>query len=73
MSERLKRQRKGLRKRLDVAFKGGAVTGLLVVGLGLLVVTGFYMITGDIKALIGVGFGGSLNFGFCPIRRRNLH
>ncbi len=52
--------KKGLEKALDVAFKGGAVTGLLVVGLGLLVVTGFYVITGDIKALIGVGFGGSL-------------
>jgi K(+)-stimulated pyrophosphate-energized sodium pump len=50
----------GLKQALDVAFKGGAVTGLLVVGLGLLVVTGFYIITGDIKALIGVGFGGSL-------------
>ena len=50
----------GLEKALDVAFKGGAVTGLLVVGLGLLVVTGFYMLTGDVKALIGVGFGGSL-------------
>jgi len=50
----------GLEKALDVAFKGGAVTGLLVVGLGLLVVAGFYAITGDIKALIGVGFGGSL-------------
>jgi K(+)-stimulated pyrophosphate-energized sodium pump len=49
-----------LEKALDVAFKGGAVTGLLVVGLGLLVVTGFYLITGDLKALIGVGFGGSL-------------
>jgi len=50
----------GLAKALDVAFKGGSVTGLLVVGLGLLVVAGFYAITGDIKALIGVGFGGSL-------------
>jgi len=49
-----------LEKALDVAFKGGAVTGLLVVGLGLLVVAGFYALTGDIKALIGVGFGGSL-------------
>jgi K(+)-stimulated pyrophosphate-energized sodium pump len=52
--------RSGLGKALDVAFKGGAVTGLLVVGLGLLVVAGFYALTGDIKALIGVGFGGSL-------------
>jgi len=50
----------GLGKALNVAFKGGAVTGLLVVGLGLLVVTVFYMITGDLKALIGLGFGGSL-------------
>jgi K(+)-stimulated pyrophosphate-energized sodium pump len=50
----------GLEKALEVAFKGGSVTGLLVVGLGLLVVAGFYAITGDIKALIGVGFGGSL-------------
>jgi len=50
----------GLSKALDVAFKGGAVTGLLVVGLGLLVVAGFYALTGNIKALIGVGFGGSL-------------
>jgi K(+)-stimulated pyrophosphate-energized sodium pump len=52
--------KKGLSQALDVAFKGGAVTGLLVVGMGLLVVSGFYLITHDIKALIGVGFGGSL-------------
>lgn len=50
----------GLAGALDVAFKGGAVTGLLVVGLGLLVVAGFYLVTKDIAALIGVGFGGSL-------------
>jgi K(+)-stimulated pyrophosphate-energized sodium pump len=50
----------GLEKALDVAFKGGSVTGLLVIGLGLLVVTLFYLLTGDVKALIGVGFGGSL-------------
>jgi len=50
----------GMEKALDVAFKGGAVTGLLVIGLGLLVVAGFYLVTGDVKALIGVGFGGSL-------------
>lgn len=50
----------GLAGALDVAFKGGSVTGLLVVGLGLLVVAGFYMVTGDLKALIGLGFGGSL-------------
>lgn len=50
----------GLGKALDVAFKGGSVTGLLVVGLGLLVVAGFYWVTGDLKALVGLGFGGSL-------------
>lgn len=50
----------GLGKALDVAFKAGAVTGLLVIGLGLLVVAGFYVMTGDVKALIGVGFGASL-------------
>ncbi|HLD21606.1 MAG TPA: sodium-translocating pyrophosphatase [Patescibacteria group bacterium] len=50
----------GLKQALDVAVKGGAVTGLLVVGLALLGVAAFYAITGDIKALIGLGFGGSL-------------
>jgi len=47
-------------KALDVAFKGGAVTGLFVVGLALLSVTGFYYIFEDLNALIGLGFGGSL-------------
>ena len=51
----------GLEKALSIAFRGGAVTGLLVIGLGLLVVTGFYILSdGNLKALIGVGFGGSL-------------
>ncbi len=45
---------------LSVAFKGGSVTGLLVVGLALLGVAGFYAITHDIKALIGLSFGASL-------------
>jgi K(+)-stimulated pyrophosphate-energized sodium pump len=52
--------RGGLQKALNVAFKGGAVTGLLVAGLGLLGVTVFYWITKDVNALIGLGFGGSL-------------
>ncbi|MBU0707278.1 sodium-translocating pyrophosphatase [Patescibacteria group bacterium] len=51
---------KGISQALRVAFRGGAVTGLLVVGLALLGVAGFYAITGDLKALVGLGFGGSL-------------
>ncbi len=50
----------GMKKALNVAVKGGMVTGLLVAGLALLGVTGFYAITHDIHALIGLGFGGSL-------------
>jgi len=52
--------RKGLPFGMDVAFKSGTVTGLLVVGLGLLAVAGFYAIFKDVNALIGLGFGGSL-------------
>ena len=50
----------GMAQALNLAVRGGAVTGLLVVGLALLGVAGFFAITGDIKALIGLGFGGSL-------------
>ena len=50
----------GLSQALTVAFRGGAVTGLFVVGLGLLGVAGFYAIFHDINALVGLGFGGSL-------------
>jgi K(+)-stimulated pyrophosphate-energized sodium pump len=52
--------RNGLEKALSVAFKGGSVTGLLVVGLGLAGVSVFYALTNDVKALIGLGFGASL-------------
>lgn len=52
--------RSGMQKALTVAFQGGSVTGLLVVGLGLLGTAGFYFVTRDIHALIGFGFGGSL-------------
>lgn len=51
---------KGLGAAFGIAVKGGSVTGFLVVGLGLLAVAGFYAVTGDVKALIGLGFGGSL-------------
>ena len=50
----------GLKKAFALAFRGGAVTGFLVVGLGLLVVSGFWAWARDLSALIGVGFGGSL-------------
>ena len=50
----------GLAQALRVAVDGGTVTGLLVVGLGLLGVAGLFAATGDINALIGLGFGGSL-------------
>jgi len=52
--------RNGLETALGVAFKGGSVTGLLVVGLGLLGVAGFYWATKNVNALIGLGFGASL-------------
>jgi len=52
--------REGLSQALSLAFKGGSVTGLLVVGLALLGVTGFYTLTSDIAGLIGLGFGASL-------------
>lgn len=52
--------KKGLAEALALAFQGGSVTGLLVVGLALLGVTVFYAITKDINALIGLSFGGSL-------------
>ena len=60
----------GIHKALNVAFKGGAITGMLVVGLGLLGVAGYYMVllklmpgapTKDVVTqLVGLGFGGSL-------------
>lgn len=50
----------GLAPALDVAFRGGSVTGLLVVGLGLLGVAGFYAAFKDVNALVGLGFGASL-------------
>jgi K(+)-stimulated pyrophosphate-energized sodium pump len=61
--------RGGIGKALDVAFRGGAVTGMLVVGLALIGVAGYYGILVGIAdetekeavdALIGLGFGGSL-------------
>ena len=50
----------GLASALSIAFEGGSITGLFVVGLGLLSVSGFYLVTKDLQALIGLGFGASL-------------
>ena len=59
----------GLNPALTLAFRGGAITGLLVVGLGLLGVAGYYALlaalapegaTVDLAPLLGLGFGGSL-------------
>ncbi|MFZ1994836.1 MAG: sodium-translocating pyrophosphatase, partial [Solirubrobacteraceae bacterium] len=61
--------RGGVSRALDVAFRGGAVTGMLVVGLALIGVAGYYgvltWIIGEstrhaVDALIGLSFGGSL-------------
>ncbi len=50
----------GLKEAFALSFKGGSVTGFLVVGLGLLIICIFYLLTKDLKALIALGFGGSL-------------
>ena len=52
--------RQGLGPALSLAFKAGSVTGYLVVALGLLSVAGFYFLTSDSQALIGLAFGASL-------------
>src|ERR1700704_4864473 len=50
----------GLNKALQVAFRGGSVTGVMVVGLGLLGVAGAYYVFKDPNALVGLAFGARL-------------
>jgi K(+)-stimulated pyrophosphate-energized sodium pump len=60
--------RTGMDKALSVAFRGGSVTGFAVVGLGLLGISGLYLLivnvispgSIDLRPLIGLGFGASL-------------
>lgn len=66
--------KKGLQAALSVAFKGGSVTGIMVVGLGILGIAGYYMIVKSVApveeafhALVGLGFGCSLMSVFARI------
>ena len=50
----------GMAAGLAMAFKGGSVTGMIVAGLALTSVAGYYTFTHDVIALVALGFGGSL-------------
>jgi K(+)-stimulated pyrophosphate-energized sodium pump len=50
----------GMAAGLSMAFKGGSVTGMIVAGLALTSVAGYYYFTHDVIALVALGFGGSL-------------
>lgn len=51
--------KKGINPALAVAFRSGSVTGFTVVALGLLLISAFYMLSGDVTSIIGLGFGAS--------------
>ena len=59
--------KRGLQAALNIAFKGGSVTGIMVVGLGIIGITGYYLVAKSLApieevfhALVGLGFGCSL-------------
>ncbi len=52
--------RKGMAAGLSMAFRGGSVTGMIVAGLALTSVAGYYNYTQDVISLVALGFGGSL-------------
>ena len=65
--------RKGLSQGLSIAFKSGAVTGMLVAGLALLAIAVYYYLLLSfnvdereiVNALVALGFGASLIINFC--------
>jgi K(+)-stimulated pyrophosphate-energized sodium pump len=66
--------KRGIQPALSVAFKGGSVTGIMVVGLGLIGLTGYYVVAKSVApvedvfhALVGLGFGCSLMSVFARI------
>ena len=70
----------GMNAALTVAFRGGAVTGLLLIGLGLLAITGFYTLASQfagqekaIHALAQPWFRREFDFGVCACGWRNLY
>lgn len=52
--------RHGIARAFALSYQGGAVAGFMVVGLALFSLTGFYWVTKDVSALIGLSFGASL-------------
>ncbi len=73
---------KGLKEGLSVAFQAGAVTGMLVAGLALLSIAGYYYVLTNyfnfngrelIEPLVSLGFGASLISIFCEIRWWNFY